>query len=267
MGGITDMRQVLAALDRSPAAKPVLAAARALAALLGAEVTALHVKVDGTDVPRSLVTEAGVPLRVVDGDVVTRIVEAASVDEVAALVIGARAMPADPQPLSPVAVVVATTVAKPVLVVPPQADPHASYSRVLVPLEGTAATSLAPRPLIELAMDVGLDVVVLHVLGPDTMPAFTDQPQHEYAVWGSEFLARHCPWGSGAVRLETRLGRSEDLVPLVARESGCELIVLGWSQEFTAGRARVVRATLQRTNVPVMLVSVRALSTLAGAAG
>jgi hypothetical protein len=41
--------------------------------------------------------------------------------------------------------------------------------------------------------------------------------------------------------LETRLDRSEDLVALVAREVGCDLIVLGRSQEFTACRARVVR--------------------------
>jgi hypothetical protein len=261
------MRHVLAALDRSPAAKPVLAAARALAALLGVGVEALHIKVDSADVPRSLAAQAGVPLRVVDGDVVARLVEAAEASEVAALVIGARAIPTDPRPLSATAAAVATTVAKPVVVVPPDADPHATYTRVLVPLEGNAPTSLAPRSLIELAADGGLDIVVLHVTGLETMPAFTDQPQHEHTVWASEFLARHCPWGSGVVRFETRLGRSEDLVPYVAREFGCDLTVLGWSQEFTAGRARVVRATLERSSVPVMLVSVRALTTAAGAAG
>jgi hypothetical protein len=54
-----------------------------------------------------------VPLRVVDGDVDTRLVEAAEASEVVALVIGARAIPTDPQPLGPTATVVATTVAKP----------------------------------------------------------------------------------------------------------------------------------------------------------
>ncbi|GAA1798723.1 universal stress protein [Planosporangium flavigriseum] len=261
------MRQVLAALDRSPAAKPVLAAARALAAFLGVQVTALHVRCDGSEVPRRLAADAGVPLRVIDGDVVARLVEAAEADEVAVLVIGARRIPTDPRPLGATAVTVATTVTKPVLVVPPQADPHVSYTRVLAPLEGSVATSLAPRPLIELAARVGIDIVVLHCLGPQTLPAFTDQPQHEHAIWASEFLARHCPWGNSAVRFEARLGRSEDLVPIVAREVGCDLIVLGWSQMFTPGRARVVRATLERSSVPVLLVSVRALTTVAGAAG
>jgi nucleotide-binding universal stress UspA family protein len=254
------MRHVLAALDRSPAAKPVLAAARALAALFDAEVTALYVKVDGADVPRSLAAQAGVPLRVVNGDVVGRLVDAAEARDVAALVIGARRIPTDPRPLGATAVAVATTVPKPVVIVPPDADPDATYTRVLVPLEGNAATSLAPRPLIELAADAELDIVALHVLGLETIPAFTDQPQHEHAVWASEFLARHCPWGSDAVRLEMRLGRREDLVPLAAREFGCDLIVLGWSQEFTPGRARVVRATLERSSVPVMLVPVHAPS-------
>lgn len=261
------MSTVLAALDRGPAARPVLAAARALGALLGAEVTALHVKVDGMEVPRSLAAQAGVPLHVVDGDIVARIVEATEAGEVAALVIGARRIPTDPWRLSDTAVAIATTVPKPVVVVPPQAAQPATYSRVLVPLEGNAPTSLAPRPLIEFAADIGLDIVVLHVLGPGTMPAFTDQPQHEHAVWASEFLARHCPWGSGAARLETRLGRGEDLVPLVAREVGCDLIVLGWSQDFAPGRARIVRATLERSSVPVMLLPVRVLSTIAGPAG
>jgi nucleotide-binding universal stress UspA family protein len=252
------MRHVLAALDRSPAAKPVLAAARALAALVGAEVTALHVRVDGPDVPRGRAAEAGVPLRVVDGDVVHRLVQAAEASDVAALVIGARGIPADPRRLGGTAVAVATTVPKPVVVVPPQADPPATYTRVLVPLDGNAATSLAVQSLIELAASQGLDVVVSHVLGLGTMPAFTDQPQHEHPVWANEFLARHCPWRSGTTRLEMRLGRCEDLVPLLARELDCDLIVLGWSQKLTPGRARVVRATLERSSVPVMLIPVRA---------
>ncbi|NJC73525.1 universal stress protein [Planosporangium thailandense] len=249
--------RVLAALDRGPAAKPVLAAARALAALVGAEATALHVRVDGDQVPRSLAAAAGVPLRVVGGDVVANLVAAAGAPEVVALVIGARGIPADPRPLGAVAAATATAVAKPVMVVPPDAVPPARYRRVLVPLEGSVETSLAPRPLIELAVAVGLDVVALHVLGLDTVPAFTDQPQHEFPVWADEFLARHCPWGSGAARLETRVGRCEDIVPLIARECGCDLIVLAWSQAFTPGRARVVRGALQRCRVPVVLVPVR----------
>jgi nucleotide-binding universal stress UspA family protein len=250
------MRTVLAALDRSLSARPVLTAAEALARILGAQVAALHVQVDGASTPRSLAQTAGVPLRIVRGTVIERLVEAGEADDVAALVIGARGVPTDPRPLGATAVAVATTLHKPVLVVPPDAEPRAAFRRVLVPLEGTIPTSLAPRFLIELAPDAGLDILAVHVLRPDTIPPFTDQPQHEQTAWAQEFLARYCPWGTRTVQLETHVGRSEDLIPRTAVRCGCDLIALGWSQDMAIGRARVVRAALERTHLPVVLVPV-----------
>jgi hypothetical protein len=55
------------------------------------------------------------------------------------------------------------------------------------------------------------------------------------------------------VRFETRCGRCEELIPATAHELGCDLIVLGWSQNLDPGRAPVVRATLTRADTPVML--------------
>jgi len=250
------MRRVLAALDCSLAAKPVLAVARALGEVLGADVAALHVQADSARTLRVLARAAGVPLRVVHGGVVERLVAAGGADDIAALVIGARGIPGDPRPLGATAVAVATTMLKPVVVVSPDADPHPTINRALVPLEGDISTSLAPQPLIELAPDVGLEVIALHVVQPEAIPAFTDQPQHEQEARAQEFLARYCPWGIDVVRFETRVGRREELVPLAAREYGCDLIVLGWLQRLTPGRARVVRATLERSRVPVMLVPI-----------
>jgi hypothetical protein len=74
-------------------------------------------------------------------------------------------------------------------------------------------------------------------------------------------LRRYCPWGIGAVQLEVRVGRSEELVPLVAAEERVDLIALGWSQELAEGRAPVVRAALARGRTPVMLVPVQTAST------
>jgi Universal stress protein family len=91
----------------------------------------------------------------------------------------------------------------------------------------------------------------------EVIPAFTDQPQHEQAAWAREFLERFCRWGVGTVRLETRVGRSGELIPLVADECGCDLIALGWAQELSSGRAPVVRETLERSHLPVLLVPVR----------
>src|SRR5262249_41440650 len=112
--------------------------------------------------------------------------------------------------------------------------------------------------IIELAPEVELEVVALHVYDLDSLPAFTDQPQHEQPAWTLEFLQRYCPSGYRDVRLETRVGRSGELVPLVADEQSCDLIALGWSQELAPGRAVVVRETLERSRRPIFLVPVRA---------
>jgi nucleotide-binding universal stress UspA family protein len=251
------MKKVLATIDNSLAARPVLAVAQSLADVLGARVEALHVKVDGDETARTAAASAAVPYRAVEGRVVERLVREGGDEDAAALVMGARRLPADPRPLGATAVAVATRLLKPVVVVPPEARVASSLRRVLVPLEGTDATSLAPRSLIEVAREASIDVVALHVVDADAIPAFTDQPQHEQPAWAREFLARYCPWGIESVRLETRIGRPADVVPRVARECGCDLIALGWAQELELGRAAVVRAALAGPHVPVMLVPVQ----------
>ena len=251
------MTTVLAALDSSLAGHPVLLAARSLARVLGARVRAITV-VNGSDESTVNIAEAvGVPLEVVSGPVVESLVEAARAEDVAAVVIGARATPAGRRPLGSTAFAVASALLKPVVVVPPDGRVSPEWRRVLVPLEGTVSTSLAPRSLVEIARAASLDVVVLHVHEEDVIPAFTDDPYHEHEAWSREFLARYCPWGIGAVRLERRVGRAEDLVPAVAETLGCDVIALGWTQQLSPGRAPVVRAALARSHVPVMLVPVR----------
>ena len=252
----TARKTVLAAIDGGLAARPVLAAARALATVLGADVVALHVEVSGLGTPRTLALRAGVPLRILRGDVPSRLIQAGSAADVVALVIGARGIAVGPRPLGATALAVATTLAKPVVVVPPDAEPRPAFKRVLVPLEGSESTSLAPRSLIELAPDQGLDVVALHILGPETIPPFVDQAQHEQTAWAREFLARYCPWGIDVVDFETRVGRREELIPEAAGECDCDLIALGWSQAFADGHAHVVRATLERSRLPVVLIPV-----------
>ena len=251
------MKKVLAALDNSLSATPVIATARALARLLDAQVEALHVQAAGERTARNAAAAAGVPFRTVAGAVVDRLVDAGAAADVVAVAIGARGTPGGRRPLGATAAAVATTLLKPVVVVPPDAGPPEAFRRVLVPLEGSLSSSLATRSIVELARNAKIDVVALHVHDEDSIPSFTDQPQHEQPAWAEEFLARYCPWGPGAVRLETRVGRSEALVPLVADQCGCDLIALGWSQELAPGRASVVRGTLERTRLPVLLVPVR----------
>jgi nucleotide-binding universal stress UspA family protein len=250
------MTRVLAALDSSVAAQPVLATATAIARLLGAEVEAVHVRMDGERTAQSVAASAGLALVELEGPVVETLVDAASEDDVALAVLGARATPGGARPAGSTAVGVATSVAKPVVLVPPETPHPGRMRRILVPLEGTASTSLAPRSVIELASEGSLEVIVLHVLDEASLPAFTDQPQHETAAWAREFLERYCPFGVERVRLEMRVGRREELVPQVGQEVDADLIALGWSRGLAPDRAPVVHAVLERGHLPVLLMPV-----------
>jgi nucleotide-binding universal stress UspA family protein len=251
------MKTVVAALDNSLAAKPVLAAARALASLLDARVEALHVPANGDRTARNAAAAAGIPLRIVSGPVVERLVQAGEAEDVVALALGARATPAAARPLGGTAAAVATALLKPVIVVPPEAQVGEEFRRVLVPIEASVSASIAPRAIVELARDATIEAIALHVYEERSLPPFTDQPQHEQAAWAREFLSRYCPGGIGLVRLETRVGRADEVVAAVAAQCGCDLVAIGWSQELASGRARVVRGTLERSHLPVLLVPVR----------
>ena len=194
------MTRVIAALDTSMAAQPVLRTALALGKALGADVEALHVPVDGDRVPRSTAAEEHVPLRTAHGPVAGALIHAAEEEDVIGLVIGARGSPLGRRPLGSTALVVATSLSKPLVVVPPDARRPGELRRVLVPLEGAGAGSYAPRAIIALAEEAELDVIVLHVLEEESLPLFTDQPQHEHPARVREFLCRYCPWGIETVR-------------------------------------------------------------------
>jgi nucleotide-binding universal stress UspA family protein len=249
------MRRVIAALDDSLAARPVIATAQDLAMLFGAQVEAVHVG-SGGRVAASEAGAAGLELETFLGAIVPRLAELAGADDVAVLVMGARGTPGGPRPVGSTALKVMTTLSKPLVIVPPDCPPRAELRRILVPLEGTISTSLAPCRLIQLASDAELEVVALHVHDEASIPAFTDQPQHEAGAWAEEFLARYVPGGVGDVRLEVRVGRREEEIVRVAEEVGADLIALGWSRDLAPGRAPVVRAVLERCRVPIMLVPV-----------
>ncbi|MGE5272924.1 MAG: universal stress protein [Verrucomicrobiota bacterium] len=252
------MKNVLAALDNSLAGKALLAAASTLAALLDAEVQALHVQTDGDRTARGAAEAADIPFRTIKGPVVERLVEAGRSGDVVALAIGARGSPSARRPLGGTASAVASTLPKPVMIVPPDAEPPVAFRRVLVPIEGLVSSALTPRWFFEPAREAGIDVLALHIHDAESIPAFTDQPQHEQPAWSDEFVRRYCRWGIGDVQLETRVGRIGELIPIVATESDCDLIALGWSRELSSARAPVVRETLERAHLPVLLVPVSA---------
>jgi nucleotide-binding universal stress UspA family protein len=249
------MSKVLAAIDNSAAARPVLASAVALAGLLGAELEAIHIREDGCRTAQAAARAAGLPLRLTPGPVIPALQEAGQAPDVTALALGVRALSAGRRPAGHVTLQLAAALPKPILVVPPQAAAAKTLNCILVPLDAELTTAAALAETLELAGRHQLEVVVLHVHNHASLPAFTDQPQHELAAWGEEFLRRHCP-NPDLVRLEVRVGVPGQHVLGVAEEIGADMIALGWAQELSEGRAAVVREALEHSSIPLLLIPV-----------
>jgi nucleotide-binding universal stress UspA family protein len=250
--------KVLAALDETAAASSVLAAGHEIARVFHADVAAVHVVQDGAERVRTLAAQEGVPLGELQGSPGVRLARVLEDDdEAVALVVGARPRAQGQREIGSTALEVVTTVHKPVFAIPPELPVGFAIHRVLVPLEGSPSTSSA-YPMVETPEAERVEIVILHVLEENMLPAFSDQPQYEWEEFGREFLARFSPWPIERVRLETRVGRPEHYILAVARETKCDLIALAWEQELAPGRARIVRDTLRHGTIPIVLVPVKA---------
>ena len=254
------MSTVIAAIDNSPAARSVLAAASAVAELFHSDVEALHVRENGDRSVVAAARAAGIELREIADPTVDGLVHEAEAPEVAALVVGTCGFPAARIPAGHVALEVATSVAKPLIVVPPGIPGPVRTTRILVPLDGTRATAAALDQTLRLAAASGAELAVLHVHEAGSLPRFGDQRQYELDVWGEEFLTRYGPRALAPVRLEVRVGKAADTNLEVAGELGADLIALGWSQDLSPGKADVIREVLRRSPVPTLLVPVTAYS-------
>jgi nucleotide-binding universal stress UspA family protein len=247
------MSRVLAAVDNSAAARPVLAFAGVVAGLYDAGLEAVHQEEDGHRSAEGVAKAAHVPFRTVhDGDA-EALVEACGDDDVIAMVLGARGSTTGRRPAGRTALELIRTIEKPLVVVPPDAPVPLALTRVLVPLDGTTETAEALRSTVELVSGSQAEVVILHVREHDVLPLFSEQPQHELRAWAEEFLARNCPSCEG-LRLVWRVGAPGEHVLQVASEVEADLIALGWARDLSLGRALTVREVLARTRVPVLLV-------------
>jgi len=251
------MTTVLAAIEADACAQSVLSTSLAMAELFEASAVALHVREDATASPRAVAAAAGIELGETTGDAIEQIIAAARDADVAALALGARGLHGGPQPAGHTALEVITQVAKPVAVVPPQARAPEHLARILVPLEGSSESSHALEETVQLAHRHQLEILVLHVHSPATVPAFSDHEPHATAAWEQEFLTRYIATPHERVSLVRRLGVPADDIVSVANETTAELIVLAWGQSLGPGRARVVSETLARSQVPVLLIPTR----------
>ena len=247
------MRKVLAAVDNSAAARPVLAAAKEIARLFDTGLEAVHVREDSKRTAAGVAERAGVTLRELEADdVVDGLLEAGRPRAVAAVVVGARGARTGRRPAGHVALDLIVELRKPVVVVPPSTPTPFALERILVPLDATRETAAALAPTVELACQCGIDVVALHVHDERSLPLFSNHVGHEVEAWSREFLARYCPHAEQA-RLEVRVGDPGEHLAAVAAEIEASMIALGWAQDLSPGRAEVVREALARSSVPVLL--------------
>jgi len=250
------MTVVLAAIDNSAAARPVLVTAAAVARLLGARATALHAREDGMATARAAAEAAGVELETIPAPAPAGLAAAGRRPEVVALVLGARGTPTGPRPAGHTALTLATSLEKPLVVVPPAGRPPERIGRILVPLDGTRASAAAIRETLDIARRRDVEVVLLHVHDERTLPAFEEQPHHELEAWSAEFAARSYEGDGGAVQVEVRIGVPGRRVTETADDLGVDLIALGWARVLAPGRGAVVREALASSPVPVLLLPV-----------
>lgn len=246
--------RVLAAIDDGPQASAILAFARSVAEPFEARLAAFHVREGDSGAASRVAQEAGVELLETTGSPVEEIVAAVRDRDVVAVVFGARGMHAGPRPAGHTALEVMTRVRKPVVVVPPDGERRARITRVLMPLEGTDESSRAMGETIALALRRDIEILVLHVHARNEVPPFQDQPQHEIPAWEREFVARFVRIPHARVEVIERIGETADRVVAAARETGADLIALGWNQDLSSGHAAVVREAIASSTVPVLLV-------------
>ena len=250
------MTTVIAAIDNSTAATPVLAEAKAVSRMIGASVVAVHAREDGYRVASEAARASGVPLTIVDGDPSAAILECLRAPDVAGVVLGARGSRGGIRPTGHVAHQVITAVDVPAVVVPPEGIVRGHLRTVLLPLSGDPRSAASIRATIDLADASGIHIVVVHVYDETSIPLFNDQPLYETEAWAREFVARYVHVHPSAVRLELRIGLPEVEILDVAAATEADLIALGWSQDLSPGHAELVRALLGRTPVPLLLVPV-----------
>lgn len=253
------MTVILAAIDGSDAAGPVLATARVVADQTGSSLRVVHVGEGDPDLDAAAAAAAGaagVSLDQLAGAPDEAIVQAVADPNVVLVVLGARGTPQGPRPCGHIALAVAEQVDKPVLVVPPDGgrDPSAPIRRALVPLEGTLESTAAVTEHLRGLAAAGVELTALHVFDADTVPRFWDQTGYAEESFAAEFASRWCTEPDVDIRL--RRGAPGTAVVEVADAEEIDVIALGWSQNLTPGRAGVVRAVLEHACIPVLLVPV-----------
>ncbi|HEX8034276.1 MAG TPA: universal stress protein [Ktedonobacterales bacterium] len=279
---------VLVALDGSPAAMTAVPVARALADQLQAKLDVLYVVPQGGSHLRmstwlgtlgdilgtSAVSEIDIHMHV--GEPSATILRLASEPDAVLIVLTTHGRHVEPgRVLGHVAEAVVAGTIRPVVLVRPEAAcarlPVSPIRRLLLPLDGSPTTATAVQQAIVLASLLGADVDVLYVAGQTSakeleagqmgLPAYIDQPQHEWAQWNTEIVERLCrSCAQFPPEMHTRVFlRQGDVASEIVRLAGDEQydgIVLVRRSHLEFGRARALRIVLQNTPCLIIITGV-----------
>jgi len=249
------MTRVLAAVDNSAASRAVISMAKVLAPVLGATVEAVHVSEDDGETARESALALSVPFRALDGDPLEQLLSLIASDDVVAGAIGVRGLPGSHRPPGHLALALAERSEKPLLVVPPEARVPEALRRVLIAMEGTPSRPRRLKRALQLVDSFGLDVIIVHVDDRDSIPAFSDQVQHETDAYADAFLAQYAS-GLHRSQLELRIGEPVDEIVVVAESSGADIVAMGFPAGAGPDHGQTAREFLRRHRGPTLLVPV-----------
>jgi nucleotide-binding universal stress UspA family protein len=267
---------VVLALDGSPAAATAVRPARALAQQLGLPLRVLHAS------PQPLPDHELRERLALDPKEFDRVDIELAVGEPAECILRATADPAvqvvvltthgriiEPgRRLGSVATKVIADTTDPVMLIRPEAPaPRTPLKRLLLPVDGAPKTAYALRPATDLACSLGASVDVLYVAAPGSrreelgkieVPRYVDQPHHEWPNWAQEIAEQLCACAKVAPEVPIRVFLGQGPIgPEIARfalEHEHDAIILVRRSHFEPGRARVLRAVLDMTSCPILLV-------------
>ena len=248
------MSTILAAVDDSAAAAPVLGTALALAPVFGAEVEAVEVAERLGRTAQAAARALHAPLRCVKGEPLEQLVRLAEREDTVAVVVGARGSPSGRRPAGHLTLALADALAKPVIVVPPDTHPPARIRRALLAVAGTAQSARYLQRTVALAAGAEIELIVVHVEDEDSIPSFSDQVQYEVEAYATEFLARYVP-GVPITRVEMRIGAPAEEILAAVEDVDPDIIAVGWPQRGGDDGGPVVREVLDRSRLPVLLVA------------
>jgi nucleotide-binding universal stress UspA family protein len=257
------MPHVLAALDDSAAAGPVLAVARWFGEIAGLDVVALHVCENGSGrCAQATAAAAHVEFEMRAGAPVTTLCDAAASPEVRTVALGARGIPAQRVPAGHVALDLVRRVEKPVIVVPPDAHlPAKGRFRLLAPIDPEPESSAALCELLAAVQPPTLELVLLRVFDAEHMPAFENHGTHDADLWVEELVRATVPAEAPRARVELRVGHPASTILDAERELAPDAVVLAWAQTFAGGHAIVVERLIAEARTPLVLLPVAAVRT------